>query len=101
MLLFRGGYPTPDIQQEHMKEWENWLAELNQSKRFVAGEPFDTPGKFVSSNSVTDIETNDDTIGGYMVVNASDQNDAVALAKDSPNIGLGGRVEIREILSME
>ena len=90
MLLFRGGYPAPDIQEDHMKEWEDWLAELNRSKRFVAGEPFDTTGKFVSLINVSDLEVNDDTIGGYMVINATDQNDAVTTAKASPNIGLGG-----------
>ena len=100
MLLFRGGYPTPDIQEEHMKEWGYLLEKLNKSKHFLGGEPFDESGKLVSSKGVTDQEIDNDTIGGYMVIQASDQNEAISIAQDSPNLGLGGRVEIREIFPM-
>jgi hypothetical protein len=100
VFLFRGGFPDPKNQKDHMKEWEDWLAELNRSNRFVAGEPFDAPGKMVSSNGTADGEMNDDAVGGYMVVSAADQDEAVSLAKASPNIGLGGRVEVREALPM-
>jgi hypothetical protein len=100
VYLFRGGFPTIDTQKEYVKEWEDWIAELSASNRFVSGEPFGTPGKVVSAGGVADNEVNDDSIGGYMVVNAPDQSDALTLAGKSPNIGRGGRVEVREALPL-
>ena len=100
MLLFRGGYPTPDIQEEHMKEWGALIEKLNKSKHYLGGEPFDEAGTFVSSKGVTDQKVDNDTIGGYMIVQASDKDEAVDIARESPNLGLGGRVEVREIYPM-
>jgi hypothetical protein len=40
-------------------------------------------------------------VGGYFVVLAKDLNEAVEMAKESPDYALGGVVHVRPVMKME
>jgi len=110
IYLFRGN-PTayqslsPEQMQQTLKKWMDWKDTLEKSghiKQF--GERLDGTGKVVrgKAKTVTDgpyIEVKD-FIGGYMLVEAKDIDQAVDLAKGCPVLEIDGTVEIRPFVSM-
>jgi hypothetical protein len=108
IFLFRGGDPSklsPQQQEAHMGKWLAWVEKLTKEGKYLAGEPLLPTGKTVSGQKkvVTDgpfVESKE-IIGGFFMVNAKNYDDAVAMAKDSPDYDLGGVVEVREVMKMD
>jgi hypothetical protein len=110
MYLFRTN-PTayqslsPEQMQQTLKKWMDWKDTLEKSGHIkLFGERLDGTGKVVrgKAKTVTDgpyIEVKD-FIGGYMLVEAKDIDQAVELAKGCPVLESDGTVEIRPFVSM-
>ena len=110
MYLFRSN-PTayrsmsPEQMQQTMKKWMDWKDMLEKNghvKEF--GERLDGTGKVVrgKAKAVTDgpyVEVKD-SIQGYMLVAATDMDQALELARDCPILERDGTVEIRPFVSM-
>jgi hypothetical protein len=110
MYLFRGNQTalrsmSPEQMQQTMKKWMDWKDTLEKNGHLKQlGERLDGTGKVVrgKSKAVTDgpyVEVKD-SIGGYMLVEAKDMDQAVALAKGCPILEGDGTVEVRPIVSM-
>jgi hypothetical protein len=111
MYLFRGNQAavqrsmSPEQMQQTMKKWMDWIETLKKSGHVKAlGERLDQTGKVVrgKTKTVTDgpyVEVKD-AVGGYMLVEAKDMNQAVELSKGCPILEVDGTVEIRPIASM-
>ena len=110
MFLFRnnpGSYQSmsPEQMQQTMKKWMDWKDTLEKSGHIKQiGERLDGTGKVVrgKAKTVTDgpyIEVKD-FIGGYMLVEAKDIDQAVELAKSCPVLESDGTVEIRPFVSI-
>ena len=109
LYLFRGVAPMGDtynLPQEQMQKWMKWMESLGQKGILVGGEPLQSTGKFVSGSKkvVTDgpfVEAKE-LVGGYLVVNAKDINDAVEISKGCPILEYEtGIVEVREIQELK
>ena len=71
----------------------------------IAGEPLQPSGKQVNGSKkvVTDgpfIEAKE-MVGGFIVVNAKDINEAVEISKGCPIFEMDGKVEVRPVQKME
>lgn len=111
MYLFRGNQRevqrsmSPEQMQQTMKKWMGWIDTLKKSGHVKAlGERLDGTGKVVrgKAKNVTDgpyVEVKD-AVGGYMLVEAKDIDQAVELSKGCPILEVDGTVEIRPIMSM-
>ena len=105
--LFRGGAApgSPELTQQRMQKWVAWMKELGQNGHLKdPGHPLDPHGKVVKGHakSVTDgpyAETKD-VVGGYLVIEAKDLDQAAEIAKGCPIFEAGGMVEIRPIMKM-
>lgn len=109
MYLFR---PHPDAKpaspeemERTMKAWSAWIDALRaQGSVAQAGERLDRSGKVLRGKpkSVTDgpYAEAKDIVGGYMIVEASDLDRAVELARGCPIFASDGSVEVRPVLSM-
>ena len=109
IYLFRDNVSTPnlspDAMQAHMQKWYEWMQQLLQNGTMLAGEPLETVGKQVNGTkkTVTDgpfIEAKE-MVGGYMIVDAKDMNEAVEISKGCPIFDTDGKVEIRPIRKMD
>jgi hypothetical protein len=108
MYLFRGGMAgeqAANVPQEHMQKWVKWMESLGKKGIMVGGEPLVPTGKQVNGSKkvVTDgpfIEAKE-LVGGYLIVNAKDINEAVEFSKDCPIFELDGKLEVRPIQKME
>ncbi len=107
MFLFRGGdthvHTSKDSQRErdYIQLWTDWMSGLGQKGILAGGEPLQTTGKLVNGKEkvVTDgpfIEAKE-IVGGFLIVNAKDINDAVEISKGCPIFEENGKVEVRPI----
>jgi hypothetical protein len=95
---------SPERMQELTKVWMSWMAELKQAGHVVqTGERLDCTGKMVRGKAKTVIDgpyaEAKDTIGGYLIIQATDLAQAVELAKGCPVLLGDGLVEVRPIIS--
>lgn len=95
---------SPERMQELMQAWMAWVEDLKQKGHLVqTGERLNANGKLVrgKSKTVTDgpYAEAKDTIGGYLILQAVDIEQAVQLAKNCPVLEGNGMVEVRPIVS--
>jgi hypothetical protein len=96
---------SPEEMQRTMKKWMEWKDALERNGHIkVQGERLDASGKVIrgKAKAVTDgpyVEVKD-SIQGYMLLEATDIEQAVDLAKGCPVLEREGTVEIRPFVSM-
>src|SRR5215510_10808709 len=110
ILMFRGGvhhaYNANESKEgmEHMKEWMNWMGMLQQKGTLAGGDPLLPSAKLISGSGkkVSDgaYTSQGEQVGGYLVVNANDLDEAVEIAKGCPIFKEDGKVEVRPIQKM-
>ncbi|HXB11160.1 MAG TPA: YciI family protein [Bacteroidia bacterium] len=110
LYLFRGGQTTdhnssPEAMQAQMQKWMQWMEKLSKNGTMLGGEPLKPGGKQVNGTKkvVTDgpfVEAKE-TVGGYLLIQAKDINDAVEISKTCPIFEVDGKVEIRPLQTME
>lgn len=111
LYLFRGGVNHAHNSQDseagkkNMQNWMNWMKSLGEKGILAGGEPLQPTGKnvngkkkIVSDGPFTEAK---EMVGGYLIVNAKDINEAVELSKGCPIFEEGGNVEIRQLQKME
>ena len=107
MYLFRGGHAATaagKVPDAHMQKWVNWMKSLGEKGIMLGGEPLHPTGKQVkgSKKVVSDgpfTETKE-LVGGYLIVNAKDINEAVEISKDCPIFEFDGSLEVRPVQQM-
>ena len=104
LFLFRGGDMSglsPEEMQKHMQDWGSWMKGLAEKGKFLAGEPLGKEAKVVRGTKkvVTDGPFTEakELVGGYLIVNAADINEATELAKGCPIHEVNGVTEVRDI----
>jgi hypothetical protein len=107
LYIFRGGgmnRQSPQELQQQMQKWGAWIQQLSQQGHFKAGEPLETGGRVVrgKKKAVTDgpYAESKDLVGGYLLVEAKDVDEATELSRGCPIFDVDGSVEIRPIASM-
>jgi hypothetical protein len=104
VYLFRGGLTegSPEQMQQHMQKWMGWMKDLTASGNFKGGNPLEKGGKVVSQKNVNDgpFAEAKDVVGGYLLVEAKDLNDAIELSRGCPILPVGGTVEVRPVAKM-
>jgi hypothetical protein len=75
-------------------DWAHYITSLRAGKHFAGGSALGG-GTLVKSDAVSDAITSQ--IVGYMVINASDIEEAKRLARENPACRAGGTVEVRHL----
>jgi hypothetical protein len=106
MFLFRGGMrydgASPEQIQANMAKWKAWMGELAGNGKMLAGEPLTpTEGKVLTGKTkkMTDgpFAEGKEVVGGYLIVEAKDLNEAAELSKGCPIFDHDGTVEVRTV----
>jgi hypothetical protein len=111
MYLFRGGdnhahnAADSEVAKKNMLAWMNWMGGLQQKGILVAGEPLQPTGKQISGKNklISDgpfVEAKE-IVGGFLIVNAKNIDDAVEISKGCPIFEENGKLEVRPIQKME
>ena len=93
---------TPERAKQSMNAWLAWIRELEAKGHLKdPGQPLDTSGKVVSGKQqvVTDGPFTEakDMVLGFIMVEARDMEEAVALSRGCPMLAGSGSVEIRPV----
>ncbi len=96
---------SPEQLQSMMKPWQDWMGGLAaQNKLASSGNRLASEGKVVKSSKVITngpyVEMKE-AIGGYILVNANNMDEAAELAKGCPILTIGGNVEVRQVVPMD
>jgi hypothetical protein len=110
LYVFRRDFVTPQNQptaeqlKNMMQPWQEWLDQLTSQNKLVSsgnrlgGEgKIVKPGKVVTNGPYAEVK---EAIGGYIIVRASNLDEAAEIAKDCPILNIGGNVEIRPVIDM-
>lgn len=113
MYIFRGSIAneqafarlSAEEMQKEMQKWNAWMGKLANSGKLIGGQPLAPEGKVLkgTAKKVTDgpFTEGKDIVGGYLLIKATDFNEAVELSKGCPSLeGENGTVEVREIIPM-
>lgn len=107
LLVFRADFtnkenqPSPEQLQAHFEKWHAWYDKMNAEDRIVVRRRWDREGlvvnaqKTVLNGPYAEIK---ETIGGAVIIRATDYDEAAELAKTVPILEFGGNVEIRKAL---
>jgi hypothetical protein len=103
LLLFVGlAAPTAasDAQTaEYTEKWGRWMGDLAAAGDLVSGAPLESRGMVVERDAVSELELDRVDIGGYAVIRAASDDQAVAAAGQAPHIALGGTTIVRPIMA--
>jgi hypothetical protein len=106
LLLLRGGNQeireySPKQYQELLQKYLDWSDQLRAAGKYLAGEPLEDTGRTVRPNGQGIVEgpytETREAIGGFVMVEAGDYGEAVAIAGGCPRLSHGGFIEVREI----
>lgn len=108
MLFFRGpdwdkGLPPGELQQR-LDRVMAWFEGLQEQGKVKAGQPLGREGRIVSGGkqrTVADgpFAESKEAVGGYLLLQADDLNEAVAVAKACPTLEYGITIEVRPVLA--
>jgi hypothetical protein len=93
---------SPEDMQKEIGQHMSWIESLGD--HYDSGEPLLPDAKTITGKNkvVTDgpfIESKE-LLGGFYIINANSLEEATELAKGCPTLGLGGSVEVREVMKM-
>lgn len=103
IIFFRGtGWDkgmSPQQLQESMQRFTAWFDKLTGEGKMKSGQPLFSEGKIVSSKGVADgpFAESKEAVGGYLLLNVANLDEAVAVAQTWPGLAYGGSVEVRPV----
>jgi hypothetical protein len=108
MLVFRyepnNSYqPTEAEMNEMHQQWGTFIGQIAMQEKLVSTHQLGFEGKqILADKSVVEgiHVSNNQTLGGNMIVRANSLEEAVEMAKNCPILMMGGAVEVRSIQPM-
>lgn len=86
-----------------MKDYIGWVEEMSAAGKYASGEKLLAEGGKIVTNTSGSIEVHDgpfaevaEILGGYMVINAEDYDEAVEIARSHPHMKYNETIIIRQ-----
>jgi hypothetical protein len=103
-IITKDAQPSPELMQEYMKMYQDWVGGIAAQNKFVGGTGLSTEGKVLKTNDImTDgpFAELKESLAGFITVRAADFNDAAKMAAACPILkGAGNSVEVRKIVKV-
>ena len=84
---------------EHREKWNNWFAKYAQAGNLVGGNALSLYGKMIKgydAEVIDDIhKVGTEIVGGYLLIQAEDLDDAVEITRELPVYEFDGYAEVR------
>jgi hypothetical protein len=96
---------SPQAVQAEIQKWNVWIGGIAEQGKFIGTDALAPVGKTMTKGGqvVTDgpFTEGKEIVGGYMLLNAKDIDEAVELSKGCPLFDSNGTVEVRPIIKFE
>ncbi len=95
--------PSPEQMQSNIQQWMDWFGGIAAQGKIVSANRLSFEGKTLKPNHViadgpyAEVK---EIIGGYVIVKATNLDEAMKLAEGCPILIHGGHVEVRSIIPM-
>ena len=102
MLLVHDDAPAaPSEALGRFQEYSAWAASLRKEHHLAGGEELQDQREILFPDRRVEVRSagRDHAIGGYFLLVANDDAEALAIARDCPHLRHGGTVELRRITS--
>jgi hypothetical protein len=101
-ILSPEAQPSPEQMAVYMDQWQQWIEGITaQNKLSEGGNHLSYSGKVIRpGNSISDqpYVANNESVAGYILILADDEDEAVQIAKECPILnGIGTSVEVRRV----
>ena len=106
MLLFRGNHwdtkLSPEELQQVMRQWATWYDQLMEQGKIKSAHPLIPEGRIVSKrkgHAVADgpFAESKEAIGGYFLIQMTNLDEALQIARRCPALEYGMIVEVRPV----
>ena len=106
IIFFRGNDWDKNLSPEELQrvtgQFMAWFERLTREGKAIGGAPLENEGKIVSGSrgrTVSDgpFAESKEAIGGYFILNVTDLDEAVEIAKQCPGLDIGLQVEVRPV----
>lgn len=88
---------SPEQKKQDMEAWMQWM-ETNKAHMVDHGGGVGAAKRVTEGGVITDTRNE---IGGYMIVQAESADEAAAIFKHTPHLGIaGGAIEVMEIMQV-
>ena len=96
---------SPEQMQTHMSEVYAWIDSLTKQGIFSAAQPLMPEVKVVSGGNAITVSDgvyaeSKEAIGGFFILNVRTMDEAVEIARSSPMLKYGGKLEVRRIAAL-
>jgi hypothetical protein len=99
VLAYHGGsVPDPEQETEVMNAWFSWFGELGDAI-VDGGNPIGSAKTIRPDGTVTE-GGGSEPLSGYSIINATDIQAAVELARGCPVLTAGGSIEVAEAIDI-
>ena len=106
MLLMRGNETegvSPEQMQQRLQDYMVWMKKMSSCGKLKAGQPLEPTGRLLkdAATVLTDgpfLEAAE-IIGGYVIINADDLDDATQLARECPLLN-HCQIEVRPLIDI-
>lgn len=103
-LLTKEAQPSPEQMQVFMQQYQDWVGGIAARNKFSGGTGLSTEGRVLKgTDTVTDGPYAEikESLAGFIIVKATDFDDAVSMAKACPILkGEGNSVEVRKVMGV-
>jgi len=103
VVLFHGGLPKEKLTEDYLKRFAQWARDVSEDKVGL-GNRLQPNGKIISGRNgeeIYDVSFGDHLVGGYIVMEAEDYDQAASRVTNCPILENGGTVEVRETIPVQ
>ncbi|WP_461112352.1 YciI family protein [Spirosoma jeollabukense] len=95
----RATIPSADETRQHQLDWKAWIDDLLAKGHWERGHSLTLAGKVMRPTASEGLYqvNGQEIVGGYLLINATDLDEAVALMQTCPVFDADGFVEIRAV----
>ncbi len=96
LVLYEDSNFNPESPEVMFNEYSNWMQSIYQNGMAIDGQEMKPSSMLLDGIEVRNNLTK--TVGGYFVLRASSQEEAIEVARSSPHLKYGGTIEVKEFM---
>jgi hypothetical protein len=94
--------PSEEENKTHRANWNKWFDKYRPTGTLLGGSALSLNGKLIKGPDAAVVDeihkVGTEIVGGYLLIQAGNLNEAVAIAREIPVFEVDGYLEVRELM---